>query len=80
MNSKNKYSLKIDLSKMPSDIIPYISAHLTDYSILGDSLRHKRDDFYLLYFFFHRNMPEDAKKYNKLLDNENKYHKRRKEF
>ncbi len=30
MNSKNKYSLKIDLSKIPSDIIPYISAHLTD--------------------------------------------------
>ena len=39
MNSKNKYSLKIDLSKIPSDIIPYISAHLTDCSVLDDSLR-----------------------------------------
>ncbi len=31
MNSKIKYSLKTDLSKLPSDIIPYISAHLTDF-------------------------------------------------
>ena len=30
MNSKNKYSLKMDLSKLPTDVIPCISAHLTD--------------------------------------------------
>jgi hypothetical protein len=75
MNSKNKYSLKIDLSKIPSDIIPYISAHLTDCSVLDDSLRFNRANHYLLYFFFHKNMPKDAKQYNKLLTDKNKYYK-----
>ena len=59
MNSKLKYYLKIDLSKLPSDIIPCISAHLTDYSVLDKSLRNKRTNNYLLYFFFHKNMPKD---------------------
>ncbi len=59
MNSKTKYSLKIDLSKHPSDIIPCISAHLTDYSVLDKSLT-KRTNNYLLYFLFHKNMPKDA--------------------
>ncbi len=40
MNSKNKYSL----SKLPTDVIPYISAHLTDSTILNESLRSRRDD------------------------------------
>ncbi len=72
MNSKNKYSLKIDLSKIPSDIIPYISAHLTDCSVLDNSLRFNRANHYLLYFFFHKNMTKDAKQYNKLLTDETK--------
>ena len=67
MNSKIKYSLKIDLSKLPSDIIPCISAHLTDCSVLDNSLRFNRANHYLLYFFFHKNIPKDAKQYNKLL-------------
>ena len=75
MNSKIKYSLKIDLSKLPSDIIPCISAHLTDYSVLDKSLRNKRTDNYLLYFFFHKNIPKDAKQYNKLLTDETKCYK-----
>ena len=75
MNSKIKYSLKIDLSKLPSDIIPCISAHLTDYSVLDTSLRNKRTNNYLLYFFFHKNIPRDAKQYNKLLNDKTKYHK-----
>ena len=75
MNSKIKYSLKIDLSKLPSDIIPCISAHLTDYSVLDTSLRNKRTNNYLLYFFFHKNIPKDAKQYNKLLTDETKYYK-----
>jgi hypothetical protein len=64
MNSKIKYSLKIDLSKLPSDIIPCISAHLIDYSVLDTSLRNKRTNNYLLYFFFHKNIPKDAKQTN----------------
>ena len=36
MNSKNKYSLKMDLSKLPTDVIPYISAYLTDSTILNE--------------------------------------------
>ncbi len=61
MNSKIQYSLKIDLSKLPSDIIPCISAHLTDSTILNESLRNKRTTNYLLYFFLHNNIPKDAK-------------------
>ena len=75
MNSKIKYSLKIDLSKLPSDIIPCISAHLTDCSVLDNSLRFNRANHYLLYFFFHKNIPKDAKQYNKLLTDETKYYK-----
>ena len=75
MNSKNKYSLKMDLSKLPTDVIPYISAHLTDSTILNESLRLRRSDTYLLYFFFHKNIPRDAKQYNKLLNDETKNHK-----
>ena len=75
MNSKNKYSLKMDLSKLPTDVIPYISAHLTDSTILNESLRLRRYDTYLLYFFFHKNIPRDAKQYNKLLNDETKYDK-----
>ncbi len=41
MNSKINHYLKIDLSKLPSDITPYISAHLVDYSVLDASLRYK---------------------------------------
>ena len=52
MNSKNKYSLKMDLSKLPTDVIPYISAYLTDSTILNESLRSRRSDTYLLHFFF----------------------------
>ncbi len=33
MNSKNKYSLKFNLYKLPTDVIPYISAHLSDSTI-----------------------------------------------
>ena len=75
MNSKNKYSLKMDLSKLPTDVIPYISAHLADSTILNESLKSRRDDTYLLYFFFHKNIPRDAKQYNKLLNDKTKYHK-----
>jgi hypothetical protein len=66
MNSKNKYSLKMDLSKLLADVIPYLSAHLTDSTILNNTLRFRRVDTYLLYFFFHKNIPKDAKHYNKL--------------
>jgi hypothetical protein len=52
MNSKNKYFLKMDLSKLPTDVIPYISAYLTDSTVLNESLRSRRADTYLLYFFF----------------------------
>ena len=55
--------------------MPYISTHLTDYSVLDKSLRFNRANNYLLYFCFHKNMPKDAKQYNKLLMNENKYYK-----
>ena len=75
MNSKNKYSLKMDLSKLPTDVIPYISTHLTDSTILNESLRNRRTTNYLLYFFFHNNIPKDAKQYNKLLTDETKYYK-----
>jgi hypothetical protein len=75
MNSKNKYFLKMDLSKLPTDIISYISAHLTDSTILDKSLISRRADTYLLYFFFHKNIPKDAKQYNKLLNDETQYYK-----
>ena len=75
MNTKIKYSLKMDLSKLPNDIIPSISAHLTDCSVLDNSLRFNRANHYLLYFFFHKNIPKDAKQYNKLLTDETKYYK-----
>ncbi len=65
----------MDLSKLPNDIIPSISAHLTDYSVLDNSLKGIRDNNYLLYFFFYKNMPKDAKQYNKLLTDETKYYK-----
>ncbi len=73
MNSKNKYSLKMDLSKLPTDVIPYISSLLTDSTILDESLRSRRADTYLLYFFFH--IPKDAKQYSKLLNGETQYYK-----
>ena len=63
------------LSKLPTDVIPYISTHLTDSTILKESLRFRRSDTYLLYFFFHKNMPKDAIQYNKLLNDETKYYK-----
>ncbi len=65
----------MDLSILPTHIIPYISAHLTDYTILDESLRSRRADTYLLYFFFHKNIPKDAKQYNKLLNDETQYYK-----
>jgi hypothetical protein len=65
----------MDLSKLPTDVIPYISVHLTDSTILNESLRLRRSDTYLLYFFFHKNIPRDAKQYNKLLNDETKNHK-----
>ena len=65
----------MDLSKLPTDVIPYISAHLTDSTILNESLRNRRTTNYLLYFFFHNNIPKDAKQYNKLLTDETKYYK-----
>jgi hypothetical protein len=37
MNPKNKYSSKMDLSKLPTDVILYISAYLTDYTICNES-------------------------------------------
>jgi hypothetical protein len=75
MNSKNKYSLKMDLSKLPTDVIPYISAHLTDSTVFNESLRSRRADTYLLYFFFHRSIPKNAQQYNKLLNDETQYYK-----
>jgi hypothetical protein len=75
MNSKNKYSSKMDLSTLPTDIIPYISAHLTDSTILDESLISRRADSYLSYFFFHKNIPKDAKQYDKLLNDETQYYK-----
>ncbi len=84
MNSKNKYSLKMDLSNLPTDVIPYINAYLTDSTILNESLRFRRADTYLLYFFFHRNIPKDvfhrnipkdAKHYIKVLNDETQYYK-----
>ncbi len=65
----------MDLSKLPTDVIPYISAHLTDSTVLNESLRSRRADTYLLYFFFHKNIPKDAKQYNKLLNDEAQYYK-----
>ena len=47
----------MDLSKLPTDVIPYISVHLTDSTILNESLRLRRSDTYLLYFFFHKIYP-----------------------
>jgi hypothetical protein len=75
MDCKNKNSLKMDLSKLPTDVIPYISAYLTDSIILNESLRSRRSDTYLLYFFFHKNIPKDAKQYINLLNDETKYKK-----
>ncbi len=75
MNAKNKYSLKMSLSKLPTDVIPYISAHLTDSTILDESLRSRRADTYLLHFFYHKIIPKDAKQYNKLLDDETQFYK-----
>ncbi len=40
----------MDLSELPDDVIPYISAHLIDYYVLDASLRLTRADTYLLYF------------------------------
>ncbi len=51
MNSKNKCSLKLDLSKLPTDVRPYISAHLTDSTILDEPLRSRRSDTYLFILF-----------------------------
>jgi hypothetical protein len=42
MNSKIKHSLKMDLSELPTDVIPHISAYLTDSTILNESLRSRR--------------------------------------
>ena len=67
--------LKNRFIKIPSDIIPCISAHLTDCSVLDNSLRFDRANHYLLYFFFHKNIPKDAKQYNKLLTDKTKYYK-----
>ncbi len=58
MNSTSKHSLKMDLSKLPTDVILYISAHLTDSTILDESLRSRRADTYLLYLFFYKNIPK----------------------
>ncbi len=44
----------MDLSKLPTDVIPYISVHLTYSTILNESLRSRRADTYLIYFFFHK--------------------------
>ena len=52
MNSKNKYSLKMDLSKLPTDVLPYISAHLIDSTILDESLRSKRADSSLILIYY----------------------------
>jgi hypothetical protein len=65
----------MDSSKLPTDVISCISAHLTDSTILDESLRSRRADTYLLYFFFHKNIPKDAKQYNKLLNDETQYYK-----
>ncbi len=65
----------MDLSKLPTDVIPYISAHLSDSSISNESLRSRRADTQLSYFFFHKNMPRDAKQYNKLLNDATQYYK-----
>jgi hypothetical protein len=47
----------MDLSELPTDVIPYISAHLTDSTNLNESLRSRRSDTYLLYFFFIKIFP-----------------------
>ncbi len=51
----------MDLSKLPADVIPYLSAHLTDSTILHESLRSRSADTCSLYFFFYKNMPRDVK-------------------
>jgi hypothetical protein len=75
MNSKNKYSFKTDLSKMPSDIIPCVSTHFTDCSALDKSLKFNRANTYLLHSFFHGNIPKDEKQNNKLLQDEKNCYK-----
>ncbi len=40
MNSKIKF-FENWLSNLPNGIIPFVSAHLTDYSVLDKSLRNK---------------------------------------
>ncbi len=42
---------------------------------MNESLRSRSDETYLLYFFFHINIPMDAKQYNKLLNDETQYYK-----
>jgi hypothetical protein len=70
MQNQNKFLVRMDLSSMPKDIIPYISKHLIDCSVLDMCVKYPRKKAYLLYFFFGQNLPKDAEKYNK-----NKYYK-----
>ncbi len=52
MSSEIKYSLKMNLSKLPNDIIPSIRAHLTDCSVLDYSLKGIRENNDLSSIFF----------------------------
>ncbi len=42
---------------------------------MKEFLKSKRSDNYLLKFFSHKNIPKDAKQYNKLLNDETQYYK-----
>ncbi len=46
-----------------------------NYYVLDDSLRFTRACTYLLYFFFHTKIPKDAKQYNHLFNDNEKYYK-----
>jgi hypothetical protein len=62
MNCQNKYSLKIDLTKIPSDVIPNISFYFADYSVLDDEdLEYTGSISYLLHFLIFQNMPKMQK-------------------
>ena len=68
MKNMNNTFFKMDLSKLPSDIIPYISKYLMNYTF--DLL--KDPELYTFFFKFHK--PTDYKNYikymNKLKNNE----------
>ena len=77
MKTNNNYSVRMDLSIMPKDIINCISKHLIDFPVLEDKkLKYERKNIYLLYFFYYNNLPKDARKYNKFMESEKTYYKK----